>query len=75
MTLAQKGGDASFRLASCELLGTEYQFLDYADREVRVEQDGFHYFAGIIRKHSGYQIYFPSPMDYHPDHRAVAALG
>lgn len=78
VTLGQKGGDPEVRKQEatqcCEALGASYEFLEYVDREVQVTHETIEHFTQIIAEHSQYHIYFPSPLEFHPDHRAVATL-
>ena len=78
VTLGEKAGNPETRKKEaktiCELLNAEYRFLSYSDREVQATHRGIQAFRDIILAHPEYHIYFPSPIEYHPDHRAVAAL-
>jgi len=78
VTAGEKGGDAPTRMheaeSACHLLNADFQFLNFVDREVQVTSTSIKLFSEVIKEHADSHIYFPSPLEFHPDHRAIAAL-
>lgn len=84
VTDGRVGGDGSNALVSrreeearqaCSMLGAvSCNFWREADRSVAVTRQLIDIMCGRISELNPSTIFFPSPFEYHPDHRAVAAL-
>lgn len=77
MTNGELGGDAQVRMAEsksvCELLNADARFLDIPDRSVKASRKLFLLVKEIINDVKPDNVFFPSPQEFHMDHRATAA--
>lgn len=79
MTDGALGGDPEKRklefYSAAKLLGIDsYLFFNAEDRKLNVTSQNIERIAKIISELNPTNIYFPSPSEYHPDHRATAWL-
>lgn len=72
------GGEPSVREREakdvCLCLEAQCIFMKLDDRGVIASRENIIKFKELISEYSDSAIYFPSPNEYHPDHRATAAL-
>ncbi len=77
MTNGELGGDADTRIseaqAVCEHLNAKAMFLNIPDRSVKATPALFQTIKQIILDLSPANVFFPSPQEFHIDHRATAA--
>ena len=60
---------------ACEILGiSDFDFWDIPDRTLISSPDALDRLCDLLRTYSPGLIYAPSPLEYHPDHRAAANL-
>ena len=60
---------------ACEILGiSDFDFWDIPDRTLISSPDALDRLCDLLRTYSPGLIYAPSPLEYHPDHRAAAHL-
>jgi LmbE family N-acetylglucosaminyl deacetylase len=78
MTNGELGGNADVRVAEarsvCELLNAEARFLNIPDRSVKASNPLFLLIQEIVNDIKPDNIFFPSPQEFHIDHRATAAI-
>lgn len=79
MTDGSLGGDKDKRkneaIRATKLLGVnECYFLNAPDRNLEVNTKYIHKTIELIKKYNPKNIFFTSPLEYHPDHRATAWL-
>ncbi len=79
MTDGADGGDANIRkeelLKVTELLGVkEVYFLGAPDGDLQVTTANIKKIITLIESYNPDNLFFPSPFEYHPDHRATAWL-
>ena len=79
MTDGAAGGDAAVRknelLKATEALGVkEVHFMGASDGDLQVNSINTKSVIDLIEKYMPDNIFFPSPLEYHPDHRATAWL-
>ncbi len=61
--------------AASEVLGTsDLEFWDYPDRELASAPDAVDRLARLLDKYQPSLVYAPSPLEFHPDHRAAAEI-
>lgn len=58
----------------CRSLEAQCLFIRLGDRGVIASRENIIKFKELISEYPDSAIYFPSPKEYHPDHRATAAL-
>lgn len=77
MTNGELGGDADTRIAEaravCGALGAEARFLNIPDRTVKANHALFLTIKETINDIKPDNVFFPSPQEFHIDHRATAA--
>lgn len=77
MTNGELGGNADTRIAEaravCGALGAEARFLNIPDRSVKANHALFLTIKDIINNIKPDSVFFPSPQEFHVDHRATAA--
>lgn len=77
MTNGELGGDADTRIAEansvCDLLNASAKFLNIPDRSVKATHALFLVVKEIINDVKPDNVFFPSPQEFHIDHRATAA--
>ena len=77
MTNGELGGDADVRVAEaravCEKLGANASFLDIPDRNVKASNLLIDEIKKLIHELLPDSVFFPSPQEYHVDHRGTAA--
>ncbi|WP_170287230.1 glycosyltransferase [Halioglobus maricola] len=62
-------------VSACEYMGVKgYRFLRQDDRQLELSSQLVESIAGIIRELRPASVFFPSPLEYHPDHRATAEI-
>lgn len=60
---------------ACHILGTsDLEFWGLADRELEADDRNVRRLAEVLNEYHPSMIYAPSPSEFHPDHRAAAAL-
>ncbi|MAR01143.1 MAG: hypothetical protein CMI00_11500 [Oceanospirillaceae bacterium] len=78
MTSGDQGGVSTEREAEASAvatkLGAEAVFMRFPDRGVKAGDEAQAQVKALIQKTSPDCIFFPSPQEYHPDHRMTAAL-
>ena len=78
ITNGDLGGDPDVRQQEaksvCEKLGASYEYLNYKDRAVCADHSGFNEIKDLLIKYQPESVFFPSPLEYHVDHRATSAL-
>lgn len=79
MTDGSLGADSGVRnqefQKACGIIGTEELiFLDVIDRQLKVTKDHINMLAEIIESRNIDTVFFPSPEEYHPDHRVTSWL-
>lgn len=79
MTDGAKGGDADSRkneaLLAGEMLGvSNVFFLGESDRSLYPNFENTQFVADMIKKFQIKSLFFPHPMEAHPDHRATASI-
>jgi len=77
----QEDKDAYIRLRrdeaqkACTCLGvTDLEFLSYEDRSLAGSRGALHQIMGLIEDFQPDLVYCPSPIEFHPDHRAACFL-
>jgi len=77
MTSGELGGDPEVRIAeaksACNFLNAEARFLSIPDRSVKATHALFLSIKEIINNLKPDNVFFPSPQEFHIDHRATAA--
>ena len=77
VTSGDQGGDAQKRKAEARKVAKAIKaktiFLDLPDRKVRATDETIQLVSEIIDEISPEAIFFPSPQEYHPDHRVTIA--
>lgn len=77
MTNGELGGDADVRVAEarsvCKFLNAEARFLNIPDRSVTATHALFLTIKEIVNDLKPDNVFFPSPQEFHVDHRATAA--
>ena len=77
MTNGELGGNADVRIAEahsvCALLNAEAQFLNLPDRSVSANHSLFLSIKNIVESINPDHVFFPSPQEFHNDHRSTAA--
>lgn len=77
MTNGELGGDADTRIAEahsvCEFLNAKAHFLNIPDRSVKANHELFTIVKKLVLQLQPANVFFPSPQEFHVDHRATAA--
>lgn len=78
MTNGDQGGDASIRRSESQtvakILNAKTIYLNFPDRGIEINSDTISLCADVISEIDPEAVFFPSPEEFHPDHRATAAL-
>lgn len=78
MTSGDKGGESKIRkkesTAVADKLGAEVVFLDYSDRGIKITEPTLQEVQSLLCENNYEAAFFPSPQEFHPDHRLTAAL-
>ena len=79
MTDGGEGGEAAVRKTelekACTLLGVnDLVFFGVKDGEIAINTANIKKIITLIEQYRPVSIFFPSPLEYHPDHRATAWL-
>lgn len=79
MTDGALGGDKGVRdqefRSACDYVGaSEIIFLDLPDRGIQVNSDNINMISELVESRDSDAVFFPSPEEYHPDHRSTAWL-
>ncbi|HDH97573.1 MAG TPA: hypothetical protein ENF70_00365 [Deltaproteobacteria bacterium] len=77
LTDGAQGGEVQKRKeeagAACKVLGARnLYFWDFPDRHLHCHPDAVEKIAGMISSIAPGTVFFPSPLEFHPDHRATA---
>lgn len=60
---------------ACEALGvSQLHFMEEPDRGLRVTESTLAKACALIQKSGAASVFFPTPLEYHPDHRTTAEL-
>jgi LmbE family N-acetylglucosaminyl deacetylase len=77
MTNGELGGDADTRIAEahsvCKVLNAKAHFLNIPDRSVKATHALFLMIKKLVVDLKPDNVFFPSPQEFHADHRATAA--
>jgi len=77
LTDGAQGGEVQKRreeaMAACKVLGVkDLCFWDFPDRHLHSHPDAITKIAGLVSSIAPGTVFFPSPLEFHPDHRATA---
>ena len=79
MTDGALGGEKEVRnqefRAACNYIdASEVIFMDFPDRNIQVNPDNINMISELVESRHPDVVFFPSPEEYHPDHRSTAWL-